>query len=363
MKAKKLFALLCALVTTATALAAEPALRYIDATTLNVIGKPMPTELAYNRLDTAVYKVPANTLGHCYMSTGIAVVFRTDSRIIQARWETSGKYPSANMPAISFKGLDLYIRRGGEWVFAGAGVPKMDGKNDMHDVRIVGSMEEGEKECLLYLPLFDQVHKLEIGIGEQSSISPMDNPFRHKIVFHGSSITHGAAASRAGMSYPALLERSTGLYCVNFGFSGRCTMQPEFATYLADVEADAFVFDAFSNPSADVINERFDTFVDIIRAKHPSTPLIFLQTICRESRNFSTSTDKFEQAKQEAGEARVRARMKTDKNIYFIDSKGIIGKDHMGTIEGTHPTDLGFMRMANSYEAPITKILKKYGIR
>lgn len=80
-----------------------------------------------------------------------------------------------------------------------------------------------------------------------------------------------------------------------------------------------FVFDCFSNPSAEVINERFDAFVDTIRRTHPTTPLIFLQTIRRETRNFSTRIEKFEREKQAAAEAQVRDRMKTDKNIYFVD--------------------------------------------
>jgi len=239
------------------------------------------------------------------------------------------------MAAVAQKGLDLYIRSNGEWVFAGVGRPKINGKNDRHDAAIISNMAEGEKECLLYLPLYDQLKKLEIGVDEKSVITPMENPFRHKIVVHGSSITHGIAAGRAGMAYSSRLGRDTGLYCINLGFSGQCTMQPEFASYLSRVEADAFVFDCFSNPSAEVINERFDAFVDTIRRTHPTTPLIFLQTIRRETRNFSTRIEKFEREKQAAAEAQVRDRMKTDKNIYFVDPGDLLGSDHIATADGT----------------------------
>ena len=224
-------------------------------------------------------------------------------------------------------------------------------------------MAEGAKDCLLYLPLYDQLKKLEIGVDEKSVITPMENPFRHKIVVHGSSITHGIAAGRAGMAYSSRLGRDTGLYCINLGFSGQCTMQPEFASYLSRVEADAFVFDCFSNPSAEVINERFDAFVDTIRRTHPTTPLIFLQTIRRETRNFSTRIEKFEREKQAAAEAQVRDRMKTDKNIYFVDPGDLLGSDHIATADGTHPTDLGFTYMLDRIEPQIRKILGKYGIR
>ena len=55
----------------------------------------------------------------------------------------------------------------------------------------------------------------------------------------GSSVTHGLAASRPGMTYGARFGRDNGFYCFNLGFSGKSKLQPEYARYLADVEADA----------------------------------------------------------------------------------------------------------------------------
>ena len=59
----------------------------------------------------------------------------------------------------------------------------------------------------------------------------------------------------------------------------------------------------------------------------------------------------------------VAARMKTDKNMYFIDSEGFLGGDHIATADGTHPTDLGFTRMLEVISPKLKKILKKYGIK
>lgn len=359
----KPLSLLLALLTMPLLGAAQPAVHYTDAATLTLIGKVMPTELPYNRVDTARYAIPAQAVRHCYLSAGLAVVFRTDSRSISARWHTSPGNSSPNMTAIGQKGLDLYIRQGGTWCYAGAGIPRIDGRNDRHEAKLVGSMEPGEKECLLYLPLFDRVERLEIGTDPGSTISPMENPFRRRIVVHGSSITHGASASRAGMSYPALLARRTGLDFINFGFSGQCTMQPEFAELLADTEADAFVFDCFSNPRAETIDERFDTFVDIIRRKHPRTPLIFLQTVVRESGNFNLHLREVEQDKRAAAERQLRERMPLDPNLYFLDPGDLLGSDHNATVDGTHPTDLGFERMLERLEPAITAILNRYDIR
>jgi hypothetical protein len=341
--------------------------QYHNAAELNVIGKAIPTSKDFTRIDTSAYKFNDKVIEEyaCH-STGLAVLFATDSPVIKARWQTSPKNASENMTAIAQKGLDLYIRQGGEWIFAGVGRPQMDeGPGyDIHEGTIVKDMAPGRKECLLYLPLYDRLDSLFIGIAEGSYIEPVENPFKYRIVVKGSSVTHGLAASRPGMSYAARFGRDNGFYCFNLGFSGKSKLQEEYARYLADIEdVDAFIFDAFSNPSAEVIHENFDRFVDIIRASHPDTPLIFMQTERRESRNFDTWREEFEAEKQAAAEEEMRERMKMDKHIYFIPSDDFLGDEHIATSDGSHPTDLGFTYMLESISPKILKILKKYGIR
>ncbi|MBO5311927.1 MAG: SGNH/GDSL hydrolase family protein [Bacteroidales bacterium] len=361
---RKLIISVCAVLSVMTASAQN--VRYVDASTLTVIGKPLPTTKAFTRIDTSVYKFNDGTIDrYASYSTGLAVLFSTDSRTIRARWITGEDNSGSNMAAIGQKGLDLYIMKDAKWVFAGVGTPDMDTPPyDSHESTIVADMAEGQKQCLLYLPLFDKVENLQIGIDSDAQITSLDNPFRHKIVVKGSSITHGASASRPGMSYPARLGRNNGWNCINLGFSGKSRLEKEYARYLADIkDVDAFIFDTFSNPSSDVIHERFDDFVDIIRAAHPHVPLIFLQTERRETRNFSNAREEFEAAKQKAAEEKVLARMKKDKHIYFIFSEDFLGQDHIATADGTHPTDLGFTRMLNAISPKLKHILKKYGIR
>ena len=165
------------------------------------------------------------------------------------------------------------------------------------------------------------------------------------------------------MTWTARLARRMGLDFLNLGYSGQCKLQSEFARMLAEMEADAFVFDAFSNPSAGEIEERLDAFVATVRKAHPSTPLIFIQTEVRETVNFNLRARKFESDKRAAAEAGVRRLMKDDRNIYFIDSRGMIGTDHLGTVDGSHPSDQGFMYMTRHLEPQLRKIFRKYGIR
>ena len=209
--------------------------KYHDASELTVIGKPIPTSKDFTRIDTSAYRFSDKVIDEyaCH-STGLAVLFATDSPIIRTRWQTSPKNASENMTAIAQKGLDLYIKKDGEWVFAGVGRPEMaDGPSyDLHEGTIVKDMAPGRKECLLYLPLYDRLDSLFIGVGEGSYIEPIENPFRYRIVVKGSSVTHGLAASRPGMSYAARFGRDNGFYCFNLGFSGKSKLQEEYARYL-----------------------------------------------------------------------------------------------------------------------------------
>lgn len=359
--------ILLAIITAAFSLnVSAQGIKWHNAADFTIIGKPIPTSKPFTRIDGSVYKFNNKTIDrYAGYSTGLAVLFETDSPIIKARWTIGGGNSGANMAAIGQKGLDLYIMKGGKWVFAGVGSPDMKkAPFSKHEGTIVTDMTEDAKQCLLYLPLFDCVESLEIGVESGSVIKAIDNPFRHNIIVHGSSITHGASASRPGMTYAARFGRDNGLYTLNLGFSGMCKLQKEYAYYLADIkDVDAFIFDTFSNPQADVINENFDQFVDIVRAAHPNVPMIFLQTERRETRNFNTNREASEAAKQAAAEAVVKRRMKTDKNIYFLPSDDFLGKEHNATADGTHPTDLGFTYMLDSITPKIKKILKKYKIK
>ncbi|MFQ9760263.1 MAG: SGNH/GDSL hydrolase family protein [Alistipes communis] len=165
------------------------------------------------------------------------------------------------------------------------------------------------------------------------------------------------------MAYPAQLERATGFEFVNLGASGQCKMEQFFAHVAAACEADAFLFDSFSNPSAQQIEERLEPFVATIRAAHPTTPLIFLQTEVRESRNFNDKIRKFEDDKRAASEAGMQRLLKQDKNIYFLNPGMPLGDDHDATVDGVHPSDLGHGRILEVIRPQIVKILKKHDIR
>ncbi len=334
---------------------------YTEASDLNLIGKILPTPNSYHRVDTVKYK--GFTKGENYQvrsSAGLAVVFKTTSSSITILADGDYSWSSNSTMRLASHGYDLYIRDGGRWLWAGATAPNV--KNPGAVMTLIKNMAPGEKECLLYLPIYCDMRSVRIGVEEGSTLEAIPNPFRHRVAIFGSSYTHGISTSRAGMSYPMQFTRHTGIQMLSLGCSGNCKMQPYFADVLADVDADAFVFDSFSNPGADMIKERLFPFIERLQAAHPGKPLIFQQTIYRESRNFNEGNEDFEAAKQHMADSLMRIACKKYKDVYFIKTNATAPL-HESSVDGTHPDDYGYYIWARSIEKPILRILRKYGIR
>jgi hypothetical protein len=266
-----------------------------------------------------------------------------------------------NMTGISQHGLDLYIKDNGKWRFAAVGRVSTLPEKNVRTKTLIKNLAEGEKECLLYLPGWCKLTKLEIGVDEGATIEGLPKPFSHKVIVHGSSITHGASASRPAMNYPALLSRNLGIDFVNFGFSGECKMQPQFLAFLKTVEADAFIFDAFSNPTTEEVKERLDNFVAELVKAHPGKPLIFLQTPNHYSKSLSLTTYNKRKVRNEVSRQMMQRLSKQYRDVYYLEVENVLGEE--GTIDNSHPTDLGFYRFVQTYQPKIAKILKKYGIK
>ena len=207
--------------------------------------------------------------------------------------------------------------------------------------------------------MYSELESLKIGIQPGSSIETIPNPFGQKVVFFGSSFTQGIGASRPGMSYPLQIERNTNLHVCNLGFSGNAKLQSYFAEVIAATEADAFVFDVFSNPDAMQIKERLQAFVDIIVAKPPKTPLIFVQTIQRGNEAFNTLIRARESDKLEIVETLMKEIIRKYPNIYLIGNPLPSPENRDTCTDGTHPSDLGYYFWAKNLEKKIIEILNK----
>ncbi len=333
---------------------------FTEATDLNLIGKLIDTPNPYHRVDTVRYKgFTRGENNQVRSSAGLAVLFRTNSSVISVLTDFGYMNKATNTMGTALRGYDLYIRKDGEWLYAAS---KANGAGKEENLVLIRDMDDSMKECMLYLPIYSEEYSVKVGVEEGAVIEALESPFRHRIGIWGSSYTHGISTTRAGMSYPMQLMRMTGLQFLSLGMSGNCKMQPYIAEVLCDADVEAFVFDCFSNPDAKMIEERLFPFIEKIQSAHPGKPLIFQQTIYRESRNFSRSSEAKESKKQAMAEKLMKEAVKKYDDVYFIRTNAT-DKLHSTSADGTHPSDYGYYLWAKSIKKPILKILRKYGIR
>lgn len=337
---------------------------YIEASELTLTGKVFPdTPNPYHRIDTTRFHgFNKEELKLVLESSGIAVAFRTDSPSIRVLPVYVRPYFGGGTTGFAGRGFDLYIKKNGKWLWAAAGLQNDDSLDK--PVNLIKDMDGSVKECLLYLPLRSEMASVKIGVEAGCLLEALPQPFRHRVAVFGSSFTHGASTSKAGMAYPSILSRETGIQFLNLGVSGRCRLQDYFASALAEApDIDAFLFDTFSNPSPEEIRERLFPFIEALQAAHPGKPLIFQQTIYRERRNFNLKADEYEAGRIKVVADLMKEARRKYKDVYFVTSTNATSPDHYTSVDGTHPGDYGYTLWARSIRKPVQRILRRYGIR
>ncbi|MFA5533369.1 MAG: SGNH/GDSL hydrolase family protein [Mariniphaga sp.] len=341
---------------------ANPAdsLKYTDALALPVIGKGFTeTQNRYERLPLHLEGVTREPVWNLSKhSSGLAVRFRTNSTTIAAKWEVTNDAVMNHFAMTGIKGLDLYCYQNGKWLYVRTARPT--GKES--SAVIIENMQGTEMEYMLYLPLYDGIEKLEIGVAHDSDIKPpvVNSPQTGRpIVFYGTSITQGGCASRPGMSYSSILSRMLNRETVNLGFSGNGQLDYEIAEAMATIPAACIVMDCLPNVTLQQINEKYIRFLDILREKHPKTPIFLVENINYPFMYFDQQVYLNINEKNKAlSRIFKEQKKKGDKNIFYIKADNLVGDDQEVTVDGIHLTDLGFLRMAENLYPMIQKRIK-----
>ena len=283
-------------------------------------------------------------------SAGIAVRFVTDSPSITVRWNLiSDSLAMPHMPATGVSGMDLYARTSEGWRWAACARPKGVETTDT----LVRDLPVEPREWMLYLPLYNGVESVEIGVETGSSISPATDRAR-PIVFYGTSITQGACASRPGMNHVAILGRRLDRPVVNLGFSGNGRLEPEVGRFLVQIDAAVFVLDCLPNLDGPATEERTVPMVMQIRDSHPETPIVMVEDRTYCDAPFSTRLRDRNRGNREAfGKAYQDLIASGIKGLFYVRGDDLLGEDGEATVDGSHPTDLGFMRQADALEPSI----------
>jgi len=327
-------------------------LTWHDAAELTVEGKGWPeTARSYDRLPArAEGIVPPEVWNLSRHSAGLAVRFVTDAEALEARWTLRSEEKTMDhMAATGASGLDLYVRDGGRWRWLAVGRP-MGPSTEQHS-QLLTEMLPGLHEMMLYLPLYNGVESLELGVAAGRTLDPAP-PRRHKpVVFYGTSIVQGGCASRTGMAYASILGRWLDRPTVNLGFSGSGRAEPEVARLLAELDPSAYVLDAVPNLEPDEVAERMERFVGILRQARPATDIVLVEGIRYQQQDFVASRRRrMERSRAALSAARERLSAAGVAGLHYVAGDSLLGDDDEATVDGTHPTDVGFLRLGRALE-------------
>ena len=302
-------------------------------------------ESAYDRLPlSSKGKVRKAVWDLSKNSAGLTARFLSNSSSIKVKWSILNDTKFNHMAATGIKGIDLYCKVNGNWVYVNTGRPTgMD-----NEATLLSTLTPGEREFKIYLPLYDGITCLEIGIDSSSTIRKPAAETQLPIVFFGTSILQGGCASRPGMVFTNIISRKMNVDCYNFGFSGNGRMDPPVVDVISGIKASFYVIDCLPNMTPRQVTDSVMPLARLIRVKNPLTPIVFVENIEYARLPFEAGLRKSFEAKNEALKTEFDKLVKEGfKKIYFISSADAIGDDNEGTVDGTHLTDLGFMRYAD----------------
>lgn len=331
-------------------------------------GQAWPSEVknTYDRLPARAEKnVRPPVWGLSQDAAGLTITFQTDAPEILIRYKVQHEHAFPHMPATGVSGLDLYaVSSKGAWQWCG-------GKYSFGDTityRYKGlepneSTQMKGREYRLYLPLYNAVSWLEIGVPVGNQFKPQSLIKDKPIVIYGSSIVQGGCASRPGMAWTAILGRKLNLPVINLGFSGNGLLEKEIIDLMAEIDAQVYVLDCLPNLvsddfSDDEVKNRVLAAVKKLRQEKNTIPILLIEhdgySDARINAARAKSISRINHIQQEA----FKQLLKEGVTGLTLLSMAEIGQDPDGTVDGTHPTDLGMLVYARAVDKKLRHILK-----
>lgn len=328
-------------------------------------GQAWPAEMAqpYHRLPARAEKdVRPEVWNLAAQSAGLSVRFRTSATGIVVRYTVAGKLALPHMPATGVSGADLYaLDENGDWQWAA-------GKYNFADTITYhfSNMSGTSREYRLYLPLYNQVKWLEIGVPRDTAgNSPVQFlPVRQEkpIVVYGTSIAQGGCTSRPGLAWTALVDRQLDRQVINLGFSGNGRLETPIIDLIAEIDAKVYVLDCLPNisgmPPAEIRQRTMDA-VKLLRRKRPGIPILLTgHPTSSISLANTLGPGNYITANKALLEVYQQIHAENIQQVYLLPATDI-HFDLSATVDGVHPGDAGMQAYADAYIKTLRNILQE----
>ncbi len=307
------------------------------------------SEDATGRLPEAVQKLMRYPAGG-------RIRFASNTSQLRLRVDAPNVQSMGNMSPLGCRGFDVYVD-GQYWCSSPVA------QTGSQVLTFFQGAELALQEITIYLPSFQGVRVEAVGLDAGADVRPPRAFVRPlPVVYYGSSIAQGGCACRPGMPYEAILARRLGLDFVNLGFSGAGKAEPEVVDLVAQVDACCYVFDlgkSFGRQPAEVYGAMLDT----VGRAHPDVPLVCMTPIFSTRESYDAAYADLSEHVRDAVRDAVRERVQSCAGrLHLVEGTDLLGPGDADAFhEGVHPTDLGFMRIAERLEPLLRETLDPGG--
>lgn len=290
-------------------------------------------------------------------TSGGRIRFSTDSSTIGISVAYDELLEMSHMPLTGSSGFALLEKIGDTYKTVTVFRPEKTDLKGYSGQVVIGDHQK--HEYVLFFPLYNEVKSLEIHLDKTAQLfEPEKYRDIKPILYYGASIDQGGCASRPDASYTATISKWNDIDFINLGFSGNCMGESVLAEYLSKIECSLFLMAYDGNaPSVEFLEKTHYPFYEIFRKGQKEVPIIFMSLP-----SFEHHMDCRIKKREVLYQSYLKARQQGDENVYFLDGETLFGeKDReICTVEGLHPNDLGFYRMAEVIYQKLGSVDEKF---
>lgn len=309
-----------------------------------------------DRAQAMVRKPVWNLSKNC---AGMYIKFCTNASSIQVKYQVTGGFAMPHMPSTGVSGVDLYMQEGnGKQYWCAARYHFGDTVRYTYKDLVYRNSPANGAEFTLFLPLYNGVKSLQIGIPDNSYFKFVEPDKKKPVIVYGTSIAQGACASRPGMAWTNIVQRKLDMPIVNLGFSGNGFLDEEMFELLSEADASLFIIDCMPNMTDERvawINPRLKKGLKILRSK-TDAPILLVEHDGYMGYQVSDKRHEwFDVTNRELRKVYEETKNNIE-NLHYMTFEEL-GLSMDSQVDGVHATDLGMKEYADAYLEKICSIL------
>lgn len=314
----------------------------------------------FKRMPEEVGKKISRNVASLYTNpAGGRIRFETDSSYIALKVRFPYCAARSGITLGALAGFDVYLTtEEGKEVYYGSVKPPVDVEDGYEGIVFLNSKEW--KAVTLYMPLYNDVSGLEIGLEEGCILKEYQGKYRNSlpVLYYGSSITQGAGASRCGLSYEAIISRKYNLDFLNLAMSGSALAEDAMIAYMKTLEICCFVCDYDHNaPSPEYLEQTHGKLYRAMRESHPDIPIILVSA---PNQNALLDEEALYRRRRVVLNTYLEAWDAGDHNVYFVDGSAFFDdEERLCYADEVHPNDIGYLKMAEKIGYAVEHALKE----